>query len=100
MKKYEALKKAVADGKFKKHIGASRFARIFLDVEEVEMLATELKASIECDGIIDDETKKLIVDTAFEVLAEKLIADKVFDYSSKFESLDDLFGALKELADI
>ena len=99
MKKYDELKKAIADGKFKKHIGAARLARMFfdLDKDEVETLATELKASVVCDGIIDEETKGILLEACAEVLAEKLIADKVFDYTSKVNSFDDLLGAIKDM---
>lgn len=100
MKKYEELKKAVEGGKFKTHTSAGKVARMFLDFEETRMVEAELKASLECDGIIDEDTKHLVVDTAIEVLAEKLVADKVFDYSKKIESFDELFGVLKDIANI
>ena len=98
MKKYDELIQAVKDGKFRKHKFVAGFARNFIDGkrDEVELVTGELFATVSCDDVIDEETKELVIECAFEALAEKLVADKVFDYSKKIESFDDLFGFLKD----
>lgn len=105
MKKYEELKKAVRDGKFRKHKVVAGFARNFIDSEhdEVKALTGELFATVRCDDVIvicddviDEDTKQLVIESAMEALAEKLVEDKVFDYSKKLESFDDLLGFLKD----
>ena len=98
MKKYDELIQAVKEGKFRKHKFVAGFTRNFVDSkrDEVEMVTAELFASVTCDDVIDEDTKQLVVDSAMEALAEKLVADKVFDYSKKIESFDDLFGFLKD----
>lgn len=98
MKKYEELKKAVRDGKFRKHKVVAGFARNFIDSEhdEVKALTGELFATVMCDDVIDEDTKQLVIESAMEALAEKLVEDKVFDYSKKLESFDDLLGFLKD----
>ena len=98
MKKYDELIQAVKNGKFRKQQFVAGFARNFIDGKhgEVEKVKSELFASVSCDDVIDEETKELVVECAFEALAEKLVADKVFDYSKKIESFDDLFGLLKD----
>lgn len=98
MKKYDELIQAVKDGKFRKHKFVAGFARNFIDGkrDEVELVTGELFETVSTDGVVDEETKELIIEGAMEALAEKLVADKVFDYSKKIESFDDLFGLLKD----
>ena len=102
MRKYDELKKAVKDGKFKKFEQARKLGRIFIEQtkDEARTLTAEIMAVLDTDGIIDDDKKSLIIASSIECLAEKLVADKVFESTKKIESFDDLFGMMKDIANL
>ena len=102
MKKYDELKKAVADGKFKRFEQARKLGRIFIEQtkDEARTLTAEIMAVLDTDGIINDDEKLLIIASSIECLAEKLVADKVFESTKKIESFDDLFGMMKDIANL
>lgn len=102
MKHYEKLMQEVKDGKFKKFEQARKLGRIFIGEakDEARTLTAEITAILDTDGIIDDDKKALIVASSIECLAEKLVADKVFESTKKIESFDDLFGMLKDVVNL
>ena len=102
MKKYDELKKAVADGKFKRFEQARKLGRIFIEQtkDEARTLTAEIMAVLDTDGIINDDEKLLIIASSIECLAEKLVADKVFESTKKIESFDDFFGMMKDIANL
>lgn len=92
MTKYEELKQAVKDGKFKKHIAAAKISRMLIPdkLDEVSRTKHELEASLETD-MLDKETDHLIIDSALEALAEKLVKDDVFGMNKNEKGLFDIF---------
>lgn len=92
MTKYEELKQAVKDGKFKKHILAAKISRTLMPIkgDEVSRTKHELEATLETD-MLDKESLELIVDSALEALAEKLVKDDVFGMNENKNGLLDLF---------
>ena len=98
MKKYDELIQAVKDGKFRKHLAMSGIVRSLVDdIDEVEQTKHELLAGVSSDKVFDEETENIIIDSAMEALAEKLVADKVFDYPKEIEKFNDLFRRIKDI---
>ena len=92
MTNFEKLKQAVEDGKFKKHILAAKISRTLIPIkgDEVSRTKHELEVALETD-MIDEEVGTLVVDSALEALAEKLVKDDVFGMSKNKNDLLDLF---------
>ena len=86
------MKQAVKDGKFKKHIAAAKFSRMLLPSkeDEVSRVRHELEATLET-GMVDKEVGNLIVDSALEALAEKLVEDDAFGMNKNEKGLLDIF---------
>ena len=92
MTNFEKLKQAVEDGKFKKHILAAKISRTLMPIKDDEVSRTkhELETTLETDTV-DEEVGKLIVDSALEALAEKLVKDDVFGMNKNEKGLLDIF---------
>lgn len=92
MTKYEELKQAVKDGEFKKHILAAKISRTLIPMKDDEISRTkhELEAALEAD-MVDEEVGMLIVDSALEALAEKLVKDDVFGMNENKKGILDFF---------
>ena len=92
MTKYDELKQAVKDGKFKKHIVAAKVSRTLMPIngDEVSRVKHELEATLETD-MVGEEVRMLIVDSALEALAEKLVEDDVFGMNKNEKGLLDIF---------
>lgn len=99
MTNYEKLKKAVKDGKFKRFIKAETLKRNLYneELDEVQELESALFAILGTD-IVDEDVKKLIVDSSIQLLAERLAFDNVFEFKTKkIETFDDFFEIMKEI---
>ena len=99
MTNYEKLKKAVKDGKFKTFIKAETLKRNLCneELDEVQELESALFAILGTN-IVDEDVKKLVVDSAIQLLAERLAFDNVFEFKTKkIESFDDFFEIMKEI---
>ena len=99
MTNYEKLKKAVKDGKFKTFIKAETLKRNLCneELDEVQELESALFAILGTN-IVDEDVKKLVVDSAIQLLAERLAFDNVFEFKTKkIESFDDFFEIIKEI---
>lgn len=99
MTNYEKLKKAVKDGKFKTFIKAETLKRNLCneELDEVQGLESALFAILGTN-IVDEDVKKLVVDSAIQLLAERLAFDNVFEFKTKkIESFDDFFEIMKEI---
>ena len=99
MTHYEKLKRAVKDGKFKTFIKAETLKRNLCneELDEVQGLESALFAILGTN-IVDEDVKKLVVDSAIQLLAERLAFDNVFEFKTKkIESFDDFFEIMKEI---
>ena len=99
MTHYEKLKMAVKDGKFKTFIKAETLKRNLCneELDEVQGLESALFAILGTN-IVDEDVKKLVVDSAIQLLAERLAFDNVFEFKTKkIESFDDFFEIMKEI---
>ena len=99
MTHYEKLKRAVKDGKFKTFIKAETLKRNLCneELDEVQGLESALFAILGTN-IVDEDVKKLVVDSAIQLLAERLAFDNVFEFKTKkIESFDDFFEIIKEI---
>ena len=99
MTHYEKLKKAVKDGKFKTFIKAETLKRNLCneELDEVQKLESALFAILGTN-IVDEDVKKLVVDSAIQLLAERLAFDNVFEFKTKkIESFDDFLEIMKEI---
>ena len=99
MTHYEKLKRAVKDGKFKTFIKAETLKRNLCneELDEVQELESALFAILGTN-IVDEDVKKLIVESAIQLLAERLAFDNVFEFKTKkIESFDDFLEIMKEI---
>ena len=99
MTHYEKLKRAVKDGKFKTFIKAETLKRNLCneELDEVQELENALFAILGTN-IVDEDVKKLIVESAIQLLAERLAFDNVFEFKTKkIESFDDFLEIMKEI---
>ena len=99
MTHYEKLKRAVKDGKFKTFIKAETLKRNLCneELDEVQELESALFAILGTN-IVDEDVKKLVVDSAIQLLAERLAFDNVFEFKTKrIESFDDFLEIMKEI---
>ena len=99
MTHYEKLKKAVKDGKFKTFIKAETLKRNLCneELDEVQELESALFAILGTN-IVDEDVKKLVVESAIQLLAERLAFDNVFEFKTKkIESFDDFLEIMKEI---
>ena len=99
MTHYEKLKRAVKDGKFKTFIKAETLKRNLCneELDEVQELESALFA-IFGTNIVDEDVKKLVVNSAIQLLAERLAFDNVFEFKTKkIESFDDFLEIMKEI---
>ena len=97
MKYYEKLLKAVEDGKFKDFEQARKYEKMFTGRGEntAGNLAVALGVMLSTESMITEEMSHLVIASAMEALAEKLVADGKFRVEEKkFESFDDFFNAL------
>ena len=98
MTHYEKLKRAVKDGKFKTFIKTETLYRNLYneEIDEVQELENSLFAILSTN-IVDEDVKKLVVNSAIQLLAEKLAFDNVFEFKTKkIESFDDFLEIMKE----
>lgn len=99
MTHYEKLKKAVKEGKFKTFIKAETLKRNLCneELDEVQELENALFAILGTN-IVDEDVKKLVVESAIQLLAERLAFDNVFEFKTKkIESFDDFLEIMKEI---
>ena len=99
MTHYEKLKRAVKDGKFKTFIKAETLKRNLYnkELDEVQELESALFAILGTK-IVDEDVKILVVESAIQLLAERLVFDNVFEFKTKkIESFDDFFEIMKEI---
>ena len=99
MTHYEKLKRAVKDGKFKTFIKAETLKRNLCneELDEVQELESALFAILGTN-IVDEDVKKLVVESAIQLLAERLAFDNVFEFKTKkIESFDDFLEIMKEI---
>lgn len=99
MTHYEKLKRAVKDGKFKTFIKAETLKRNLCneELDEVQELENALFAILGTN-IVDEDVKKLVVESAIQLLAERLAFDNVFEFKTKkIESFDDFLEIMKEI---
>lgn len=99
MTHYEKLKRAVKDGKFKTFIKAETLKRNLYnkELDEVQELESALFAILGTK-IVDEDVKILVVESAIQLLAERLVFDNVFEFKTKkIESFDDFFKIMKEI---
>ena len=99
MTHYEKLKRAVKEGKFKTFIKAETLKRNLCneELDEVQELESALFAILGTN-IVDEDVKKLVVESAIQLLAERLAFDNVFEFKTKkIESFDDFLEIMKEI---
>ena len=99
MTHYEKLKRAVKEGKFKTFIKAETLKRNLCneELDEVQELENALFAILGTN-IVDEDVKKLVVESAIQLLAERLAFDNVFEFKTKkIESFDDFLEIMKEI---
>ena len=99
MTHYEKLKRAVKDGKFKTFIKAETLKRNLYneELDEVQELESALFAILGTK-IVDEDVKILVVESAIQLLAERLVFDNVFEFKTKkIESFDDFFEIMNEI---
>ena len=99
MTHYEKLKRAVKEGKFKTFIKAETLKRNLYneELDEVQELESALFAILGTN-IVDEDVKKLVVESAIQLLAERLAFDNVFEFKTKkIESFDDFLEIMKEI---
>ena len=98
MTHYEKLKRAVKEGKFKTFIKAETLKRYLCneELDEVQELESALFAILGTN-IVDEDVKKLVVESAIQLLAERLEINNVFEFKTKkIESFDDFLEIMKE----
>ena len=99
MKSYERLLKAIEDGNFENFETARKYEKMFTGRGEntPENLKMAIASMLSVEEMISEEMKCLVIDSAMEALAEKLVVDGKFRVEEKkIESFDDLFGFLKD----
>lgn len=99
MTHYEKLKRAVKDGKFKTFIKAETLKRNLYneELDEVQELESALFAILGTK-IVDEDVKILVVESAIQLLAERLVFDNVFEFKTKkIESFNDFFEIIKQI---
>ena len=99
MTKKKKLKRAVKEGKFKTFIKAETLKRNLCneELDEVQELESALFAILGTN-IVDEDVKKLVVESAIQLLAERLAFDNVFEFKTKkIESFDDFLEIMKEI---